>query len=248
MQVLLALCVGHLALPALASAPPAEQEAAPVEPGLEDKPTAVPAPVPPEAPSKAEQLLQKAISIRDNPNPSEKELTRAVEYLYASAGIEHLSLARPSPTKSRSTSTSVKKDSEAKTLPTGISDGKYLTADNVKIQWSNGTIKHIPAVKELIYVFREGDGVAMNPAIAHRLLQELAATGDAEAQADLGFYIAQGIEPLAPNSENLIFRLRKPDVPAALVHYYFAARAGDPIAQMSLAYRYLHVSTYLYIC
>lgn len=99
-----------------------------------------------------------------------------------------------------------------------------------------------PAVRELIYVFREGDGAPLNPAIAHRLLQELASAGDPESQADMGSYLSQGLEPVAPNAGGQLFRLRAPDVAAALVHYYFAARAGDPVAQMSLAYRYYHVS------
>jgi TPR repeat protein len=34
-------------------------------------------------------------------------------------------------------------------------------------------------------------------------------------------------------------RLVPPDVPAALVHYMFAANAGDPVAQMTLGYRHL---------
>lgn len=123
-----------------------------------------------------------------------------------------------------------------------IDTSTFITAADVKIQWRNGTIQHPPAVKELIFVFREGDGAPLNPAIAHRLLQELAAHGDSEAQADIAFYLSQGVEPVAPNSRGLLFTLIPPDLPAALVHLHFAARAGDPIAQMSLGYRFFYVS------
>lgn len=234
MQALCVISIGALVLPALGSAPPTEQDAVAVLATTED---IAAAPPPPEPISKAEQLLRKALNIRDSSNPSAKDLKRAVQYLYASAGIEHLSLERPN-----LKSTSTEKASLGEVARSGKDDDQFLTAANVKLQWRNGSIQHLPAVRELIYVFREGDGVPVNAAIAHRLLLELAGAGDPEAQADVGFYLAQGIEPLAPNSKNQIFRLQHPDVPAALVHYYFAARAGDAIAQMSLAYRYLHVS------
>lgn len=89
-------------------------------------------------------------------------------------------------------------------------------------------------------VLNLGDGVPANPAIAHRLLLELASVGNPEAQGAMGFYLAQGVHPVAPNPKGQLFILREPDVPAALVYYHFAAKAGDPIAQMTLAYRHLH--------
>lgn len=48
--------------------------------------------------------------------------------------------------------------------------------------------------------------------------------------------------PLAhpPLSACLPCRLVPPDIPAALVHYTFAAKSGDPVAQMSLGYRHMH--------
>ena len=51
-----------------------------------------------------------------------------------------------------------------------------------------------------------GDGVPVNPAIAHRLLLLLAELGNAEAQADVGFHLALGVEPVAPNSRDQLFR------------------------------------------
>ncbi|KAL4530008.1 hypothetical protein Ndes2526B_g04771 [Nannochloris sp. 'desiccata'] len=220
-------------------------------------PTAAPSPVPL---SKAERLLEKAHEIRRNPNASEKDLKRAVDFLYASAGIEHLSIEKRSTiTRSKNNITAaaveidddfVKEEEEEgqEKLPTADDNkeyadsdtGTFITAADVKIHWRNATIQYPPAAKELIFVFREGDGVPLNPAIAHRLLQELAAHGDTEAQADIAFYLSQGIEPVAPNPRGLLFTLVQPDLPAALVYLYFAAKAGDPIAQMSLGYRFLY--------
>jgi hypothetical protein len=57
-------------------------------------------------------------------------------------------------------------------------------------------LPHLPA----------GDGVPVNPAIAHRLLLLLAELGNAEAQADAAFHLALGVEPVAPNSRDQIFR------------------------------------------
>lgn len=51
-----------------------------------------------------------------------------------------------------------------------------------------------------------GDGVPVNPAIAHRLLLLLAELGSAEAMADAGFHAALGVEPVAPNSRDQLFR------------------------------------------
>jgi TPR repeat protein len=208
--------------------------------------------------SKAERLLQKAQDIRRNPNASEKDLKRSVDFLYASAGIEHLSIENRSlaDKNNKTTAAAAGKDDDdfeadedqEKLLDADFNDeyadmdiSEFITAADVKIQWRNGTIQHPPAVKELIFVFREGDGAPLNPAIAHRLLLELAAHGDSEAQADVAFYLSQGVEPVAPNNRGLLFTLVPPDLPAALVHLHFAAKAGDPIAQMSLGYRFLYV-------
>jgi TPR repeat protein len=51
-----------------------------------------------------------------------------------------------------------------------------------------------------------GDGVPVNPAIAHRLLLLLAELGSPEAQADVGFHLALGVEPVAPNPRDQLFR------------------------------------------
>jgi hypothetical protein len=50
-----------------------------------------------------------------------------------------------------------------------------------------------------------GDGVPVNPAIAHRLLLLLAELGSPEAQADVGFHLALGVEPVAPNPRDQLF-------------------------------------------
>lgn len=41
-----------------------------------------------------------------------------------------------------------------------------------------------------------GEGVPLNHAVSHRLLQELTGLGDGDSQTDLGFTLALGIEPL----------------------------------------------------
>lgn len=46
----------------------------------------------------------------------------------------------------------------------------------------------------------------VNPAIAHRLLLLLAELGHPEAQADVAFHLALGIEPVAPNPRDQLFR------------------------------------------
>jgi hypothetical protein len=46
---------------------------------------------------------------------------------------------------------------------------------------------------------------------------------------------------VGPNSRDQLFRFTRPDPPAALVHYYFGAQAGDYVAQMILGYRHLQV-------
>lgn len=80
-----------------------------------------------------------------------------------------------------------------------------------------------------------------NQAVAHRLLQQLAELGDGDCQTDLGFALAMGLEPLGPNSRDQLFRFVPPDIPAALVHYYFGAASGDSVAQVILGYRHLQV-------
>ena len=45
---------------------------------------------------------------------------------------------------------------------------------------------------------------------------------------------------MAPNPRGELFLLAAPDRPAALAHYFFAARAGDPAAAMALAHRHAH--------
>lgn len=51
-----------------------------------------------------------------------------------------------------------------------------------------------------------GDGVPINPAIAHRLLLLLAELGHPESQADVAFHLALGVEPVAPNPRDQLFR------------------------------------------
>lgn len=52
-----------------------------------------------------------------------------------------------------------------------------------------------------------------NPAIAHRLLLLLAELGHPEAQADIAFHLALGVEPVAPNPRDQLFRRGPPPPP-----------------------------------
>lgn len=80
-------------------------------------------------------------------DPSSRELKQAVKLLFAAAAIQHLSVERP-PRRE------------------GGSDGKgaaaagpeYLTAAHVRLVLRNDSAPHLGALKELVYVYREGEG------------------------------------------------------------------------------------------
>lgn len=86
----------------------------------------------------------------------------------------------------------------------------------------------------------------LNPAIAHRLVKELAAVGIAEFQADLGVLYSVGVEPVAPNDDDWLFILKEPDLDLAMLHFSFAAKGDDPLAKMALGFRYYHVCFIVY--
>lgn len=184
------------------------------------------------ATSKAELLYQKAIEIRDGRRPSEKNLKKAVEMLYTAAGLDKISIDKSIPTLTHQHDTP---------SPQQQHTPHFVDASRIKLTWRNNiSYQHAGATKELVFVFRSGDGAPLNPAIAHRLLQELATGGDPEAQAELAFYLATGINPVAPNPLHQVFQLIPPNQPSALIHYYFAAKEGEPTAHLALGYRHLH--------
>jgi TPR repeat protein len=150
-------------------------------------------------------------------NENKDDLRRSIHQLYAAAGVLHLSM-------------------NASANPTA----RYHTADDVEIRWRNGKIQHIDAVRELIYAFRSGTGAPVNPAIAHKLVRELAAAGVAEFQCDLGAMYSLGVEPVAQNSDDVMFILTRPDHDRSIMHYMFSAKAGDPVARMALGYRHMY--------
>lgn len=201
---------------------------------------------------------------RDLQDTTQKELRHAVKLLYSAAGIQHLSMARtPAPPAPGVPG------ARGQTAVPG-----FLTAAAVRLELRNDTTPHLGALKELVYVYREGalaasaaclppclllpvarrssaaqaalpagaltshllllashlhvstvsrlragDGVPVNPAIAHRLLLLLAELGHPEAQADIAFHLALGIEPVAPNPRDQLFRCAaatpSPTVPLA---------------------------------
>ncbi|GAB4822328.1 hypothetical protein N2152v2_009374 [Parachlorella kessleri] len=214
--------------------------------------------------SLAERNYQEAMTIRDKPDPSPRELQRATKLLRSAAGIEHLGVRKDSLAAAAGSTSAVAdaptgtglNGSEAGTTPAGdrlCSGGVCpLTASQVELVLRNESAVHVRALKELYYIYRVGDGATMNHAVAHRLLQELAGLGDGDSQTDLGFTLALGVEPadlgsvlvprvelVGPNGRDQVFQFVAPDLPAALVHYYFGAQAGDTVAQLVLGYRHL---------
>eukprot|EP00887_Chlorella_sp_A99_P003160 scaffold9.g3160.t1 len=254
--------VAVLLLAALAcAAAAADEEAAAVAAAAVDHPAdAGPAAADDAEVSLAHKQYLKAIAIRraraqgreDDPRASYKEVKRAVSLLYAAAGIEHLSMGGPRGRNATGAGAAAALASAgietAKAADGGGGRGRGpaagplegLTAASVQLVLRNESDVHLGALKELVFVYREGDGAPFNAAIAHRLLQKLAELGDPEAQGDLAVHLAQGIEPLAPNPQQLLFALVQPDLAAALTHYAFAAAAGDPVGQMALGYRHLY--------
>lgn len=84
-----------------------------------------------------------------------------------------------------------------------------------------------------------GEGVTTDLAIAHDLYKRAAELGDPDAQADMAVRLALGLQPLTgPGS--LHYGLSSPDVPAALLNYFFAAAGNDSFAQMALGYRHMY--------
>ena len=180
---------------------------------------------------KAEDLYKRAMELRfvqvddaDDPSAGQsvmttnkEDLKRSIHELYAAAGVVHLSMNT-----------------------TSNPDATYHTADDVEVRWRHGKIQHVDAVRELVFAFRSGTGTPVNPAIAHKLVRELAAAGVAEFQCDLGTMYSMGVEPVAQNRDNLMFVLREPDLDQAMLHYSFAAKGRDPVAQMALGFRHMH--------
>ena len=184
-----------------------------------------------DARSRSDDLYKRAMALRfvtedntDDPlagssvmTKNNEDLKRSVHELYAAAGVLHLSM---------NTSSSP--------------NATYHTADDVEVRWRHGEIQHIEAVRELVYAFRSGTGTPVNPAISQKLVRELADAGVAEFQCDMATMYSMGMEPVAQNRDNLMFVLREPDLDRAMLHYSFAAKAQDPVAQMALGFRHMH--------
>ena len=163
-----------------------------------------------------DELYEKAMALRKH----QKDMKLSVHQLYAAAGVVHLSMNQSGG---------------------HVMDGvRYFTADDVEVRWRNNSIQHVDAVRELVFAFRDGSGAPLNPAIAHRLVREMADFGVAEFQADLASMYSLGIEPVAPNENNFLFVLKEPNMDLAMLHFMFAAKGDDPLARMALGYRYFH--------
>lgn len=87
-------------------------------------------------------------------NPTKSDLKTAVHLLYAAAGVVHLSLNTSRPGIFVNDSMAGQGAAEDKKLQ----KREYLfTADDVELKWRDGKIHHADAVRELVYVFREGN-------------------------------------------------------------------------------------------
>ncbi|KDD77023.1 hypothetical protein H632_c38p4, partial [Helicosporidium sp. ATCC 50920] len=123
--------------------------------------------------SKAHELYDAAVALRDRPRGSGRDAKRAFQLLFAAAGIERIDVRGPPPPEQG-------------------------TSDDVEVVFAPEARPLREALKELIFMYREGDGTAVNPGVAHALLLTLASMGDPEAQADAAAYLALGVEPLLP--------------------------------------------------
>ena len=165
--------------------------------------------------SRADELVDRAKQLLKSKDPK-----RGFDMLIAASGIDRIYMD----TKNKSS----------------------IFADDVVVEWRSSADRHAEAIGTLVDSFWSGNGAPVNPAIAHRLLIELAAGGDPGAQGELGVLLASGIHPVTvvgskkSTAVTNYFVLGEPDIPSALVHYYFAARGGDALAQMALGYRHFY--------
>lgn len=81
-------------------------------------------------------------------DPTQRELKHAVKLLFAAAGIQHLSMERPA----RGAAGGGGRAGNA----TGALPPDFLTAAHVRVVLRNDTEPHLGALKELVYVYREG--------------------------------------------------------------------------------------------
>lgn len=115
-------------------------------------------------------------------------------------------------------------------VPTG---GTQAWRRTVRFQ-KTGALEHLPALRELALAYQRGLGVPRDTEVAAQLMQRASDGGDPTAQADVGFRSALGLEPLPPD----LFSFGLPDVPRAVLHYFFAAAGNDSFAQLALGYRH----------
>lgn len=104
---------------------------------------------------------------RDLQDATQKELRHAVKLLYSAAGIQHLSMTRPQLGQQA-------QGPGAGTPPGGQGQPaapEFLTAAAVRLELRNDSTPHLGALKELVYVYREGALPCRSPgAAAGRLL------------------------------------------------------------------------------
>ena len=97
---------------------------------------------------------------RDSHQSSQKELRQAVKLLYLAAGIQHLSMEKRAPAvPTAATAAATKRDRRQQQQQQQDQKHQHLTADAVKLVLREGAVPHQGALKELVYVFRDGETV-----------------------------------------------------------------------------------------
>ncbi len=84
-----------------------------------------------------------------------------------------------------------------------------------------------------------GEGVAVDAAIAHDLFKRAAELGDPDAQADMAVRYSLGLQPTSGNAP-MLYELTPPNIPEALLNYFFGAAGNDTFAQMALGFRHMY--------
>lgn len=166
----------------------------------------------------SERQFQKAMSLRRNRDATRKDLRHAAALLIAAAGVQLPAALNV-------------------TAEADIASDAFSSQYTSGLQFSDSASR--PALMELARAYEAGEGVTTDLAIAHDLYKRAAELGDPDAQADMAVRLALGLQPLTgPGS--LHYGLGSPDVPAALLNYYFAAAGNDSFAQMALGYRHMY--------
>mmetsp|Transcript_14536 Transcript_14536/g.43932 ORF Transcript_14536/g.43932 Transcript_14536/m.43932 type:complete len:758 (-) Transcript_14536:985-3258(-) len=166
--------------------------------------------------------FKRAMELRDQSDTGgSRNLREAAELLRAAAGVI-VTLTGPASAKGMGSDVSQE----------GGTAGSRRTIHYEK----EGSEAHLPALRELAKAYQLGQGVPQDADVAVQLMRYASDGGDPAAQADVAFRAALGLAPSSTGS----WEFQNPDLPEALLHYYFAAAGRDTVAQMALGHRHAH--------